>query len=105
MFVPLVCLVVCLHVLHLSKYDCMPVGILRIHASVSSISGTTLGVRNVQVAALDVKRREHERNTVRNVEGFRAYSPPQVDRIWLRVCYDKIPTYPSFDLLGFQSLR
>ena len=28
-----------------------------------------------------------------------AYSPPQVDRIWLRVYYKKIPIYPIFYLL------
>ena len=27
------------------------------------------------------------------------YSPPEVDRIWLRVHYNKIPIYPIFYLL------
>ena len=30
---------------------------------------------------------------------FRVYSPPQVDRIWLWVYYNKIPIYPIFYLL------
>ena len=28
--------------------------------------------------------------------GFGACSPPEVDRIWLRVNYNTIPIYPSF---------
>ena len=31
--------------------------------------------------------------------GFKVYSPPQVDRIWLWVQYNKIPIYPIFYLL------
>ena len=31
--------------------------------------------------------------------GSYAYSPPEVDRIWLRVYYNKIPIYPPFYLL------
>ena len=27
------------------------------------------------------------------------YSPPEIDRIWLWVCYKKIPKYPIFYLL------
>ena len=27
------------------------------------------------------------------------YSPPKVDRIWIWVCYNKIPIYPIFYLL------
>ena len=31
--------------------------------------------------------------------GFRGYSPPKVDRIWLWVYYNKIHIYPIFYLL------
>ena len=31
--------------------------------------------------------------------GFRAYSPPSVDRIWLWVDHNKIPIYPIVYLL------
>ena len=27
------------------------------------------------------------------------YGPPQVDRIWLLVCYNKSPIYPILDVL------
>ena len=30
--------------------------------------------------------------------GFRVYSPPEVDRIWLWAYYNKIPIYPIFYL-------
>ena len=36
-------------------------------------------------------------SVARNERIFRAiYSPAQVDRIWLWVCYRKIPIYPIF---------
>ena len=38
--------------------------------------------------------------------GFRAYSPPEADRIWLGVYHNKIPIYPMFYLFkGTISLR
>ena len=35
----------------------------------------------------------------RNNKWLKVYSPPEVDRIWLWVYYNKIPIYPIFYLL------
>ena len=36
---------------------------------------------------------------VENEMGTRGYRSPEVDRIWLWVCHNKIPIYPIFYLL------
>ena len=46
----------------------------------------------------------HHRSRVQNEMNFwtvarsQTYSPPQVDRIWLWVCYNKIPIYPIYPI-------
>ena len=42
---------------------------------------------------------ENEMETTEYVGMIRVYSPPEVDRTWLWVKYNKIPIYPIFCLL------
>ena len=43
--------------------------------------------------------------TAQKLVGYWGGSPPEVDRIWLRVYYNKIPIYPIFYLLKWGLYR
>ena len=44
------------------------------------------------------KEHGHYYSGFRVWSGLGVYSPPKVDRVWLRICYNQIPVYPIFYL-------